>query len=350
VGSNPQRAVRHSDVPAALRRATLQRRNETGYLLALVAAAGLALATAPALAQPFPSKPIRIVVPYTPGGTSDILARAIGQKMTEAWGQPVVVENKPGANGNVGADLVAKAPADGYTLLLTDIGGLCISASVYPALPFDPARDFAPVVLISYSPHVLGVHPSVPASTVKELVALAKSKPGGLNFATAGVGSAPHLAGVEFALRTGVRWTYVPYKGGSAALADVVAGHAEVLFNGMLPTYPFVTGGKLRAIAVSSAKRAAAAPHLPTVSESGLPGFETGSWQGILAPAGTQGEIVERLNAEVQRILALPDVQQRLAAQGTEVRAGTPGALAAFMRAEIARWAKVVRQVGLKIE
>jgi tripartite-type tricarboxylate transporter receptor subunit TctC len=310
----------------------------------------LALGSASALGQGYPTKPIHIVVPYTPGGTSDILARVIGQKITDAWGQPVVVENKPGANGNVGADVVAKAPADGYTVLLTDIGGLCISASVYPALPFDPAKDFAPVVLISYSPHVLGVHPSVRASTVKELVALAKSQPGGLSFATAGVGSAPHLAGVEFAMRTGVQWTYVPYKGGSQALSDVVAGHANVLFNGMLPTYPFVTGGKLRAIAVSSAKRTAAAPDLPTVAESGLPGFETGSWQGVLAPAGTPRDVVQKLNAELRRILAMPDVKERLVAQGTEVRADTPESLAAFMRAEIARWAKVVKQVGLKIE
>ena len=320
------------------------------HLCALHTAAGLALGSACALGQGYPTKPIHIVVPYTPGGTSDILARVIGQKITDAWGQPVVVENKPGANGNVGADVVAKAPADGYTVLLTDIGGLCISASVYPALPFDPAKDFAPVVLISYSPHVLGVHPSVQASTVKELVALAKSKPDGLSFATAGVGSAPHLAGVEFAMRTGVQWTYVPYKGGSQALSDVVAGHADVLFNGMLPTYPFVTGGKLRAIAVSSAKRTAAAPDLPTVAESGLPGFETGSWQGVLAPAGTPRDVVQKLNAELRRILVMPDVKERLAAQGTEVRADTPESLATFMRAEIARWAKVVKQVGLKIE
>ena len=316
---------------------------------ALLVAGVLALAPVCAAAQAFPTKPIRIVVPYTPGGTSDILARVIGQKVIDAWGQPVVVDNKPGANGNVGADLVAKAPADGYTLLLTDLGGLCISASVYPELPFDPARDFAPVVLISYSPHILGAHPSVPANTVKELIALARSKPGGLTFATAGVGSAPHLAGIEFALRSGVQWTYVPYKGGSQAVADVVAGHADVLFNGMLPTYPFVTGGKLKAIAVSSAKRAAAAPGVPTVAES-LPGFETGSWQGVVAPAGTPREIVDRLNAEIRRILAMPDVKERLAAQGTEVRAGTPESLGAFMRAEIARWAKVVKQVGLRIE
>jgi tripartite-type tricarboxylate transporter receptor subunit TctC len=324
-------------------------RTTRGVRVLCAAAAIVALAPATVHAQAFPAKALRIVVPYTPGGTSDILARVIGQKLTDAWGQPVVIENKPGANGNVGADLVAKAPADGHTLLLTDIGALCISASAYPALPFDPAKAFAPVVLISYSPHVLGVHPSVPAKTVEELVALAKSKPGSLNFATAGVGSAPHLAGIEFALRTGVRWTYVPYKGGSQAVTDVVAGHADVLFNGMLPTYPFVTGGKLRALAVSSTQRVAAAPNLPTVAET-VPGFETGSWQGVLAPAGTSREVVGKLNAELRRILALPDVKERLAAQGTETRAGTPESLAAFMRAEIARWARVIKQVGLKIE
>jgi tripartite-type tricarboxylate transporter receptor subunit TctC len=314
------------------------------------AALAVALAAAGVQAQTFPAKTIRIVVPYTPGGTSDILARVVGQKLSDAWGQPVVVENRPGANGNVGADLVAKARADGHTLLLADIGALCISASAYPALSFDPARAFAPVVLISYSPHVLGVHPSVPARTVKELVALAKSRPGALNFATAGVGSAPHLAGIEFALRTGVTWNYAPYKGGSQAVTDVVAGHADVLFNGMLPTYPFVTGSKLRALAVTSAQRVAAAPDLPTVAESGLPGFETGSWQGVLAPAGTPNPVIDKLNAELRRILALPDVEARLASQGTQVRAGTPDALGAFMRSEIARWGKVVKQVGLRIE
>jgi tripartite-type tricarboxylate transporter receptor subunit TctC len=185
---------------------------------------------------------------------------------------------------------------------------------------------------------------------VKELIDLAKSKPGKLNFATAGAGSAPHLAGVEFALRTGVQWTYIHYKGGSQAVADVVAGHADVLFNGMLPTYPHVKGGRLRGLAVSSPNRAAAAPEIPTVAESGLPGFETGSWQGLLAPAGTPPQIVKKLNAEVRRILALPDIQAQLAAQGTEVRADTPESLGKFMRSEIARWAKVVQQSGVKVE
>ncbi len=306
--------------------------------------------TDPAHAQTYPAKTIRIIVPYTPGGTSDILARSVGQKLNEAWGQPVIVENRAGANGNIGANLVAKSPADGYTLLLTDVGALAISPSVIPDLPFDPAKDFAPVVLISYSPHVLGVHPSVPAKTVKELIALAKSRPGQLNFATAGVGSAPHLAGVEFALRTGVQWTYVPYKGGSQALADVIAGHADVMFNGMLPVYPHIRGGRMRALAVSSPKRVAAAPEIPTVTESGLPGFETGSWQGLLAPSGTPREIVLKLNAEMRRILGTAEMKAQLAEQGTEVRADTPESLGQFIRNEIPRWAKVVKQSGIKVE
>ena len=317
------------------------------YVLVIAALSGVGTS---ALAQSYPTKAIRLVVPYTPGGTSDILARVIGQKMNDAWGRPVIVENKPGANGNVGADLVAKAPADGYTLLLGDIGALCISPSVLPGLPFDPAKDFQAVVMISYSPHVLGVHPSFPANNVRELIALAKAKPGTLNFAMSGVGSAQHLAGVEFALRTGVQWTYVPYKGGSAAIADVVAGHADVLFNGMLGVYPFMKAGKLKALAISAPKRLAAMPDLPTIAEAGLPGFETGSWQGVLAPAGTPRPIVDKLNAEITRILGTPEMKEQLAAQGTEVRAGTPEAMASFMRTEIARWAKVVKQAGVKVE
>jgi len=316
----------------------------------LIFAVMFALVSTGAIAQSYPAKTIRIVVPNAPGGTSDILARSIGQKLNEAWGQSVIVENRAGANGNIGANLVAKSPADGYTLLLTDVGALAISASVFPDLPFDPAGDFAPVVLISYSPHILGVHPSVPANTVKELIALAKSRPGRLNFATAGVGSAPHLAGVEFALRTGVQWAYVPYKGGSQAVADVAAGHADLLFNGMLATFPQVKGGRMRALAVSSPTRVAAAPEIPTVAESGLPGLETGSWQGMLAPSGTPPDIVLKLNAEIRRILGTPEMKAQLADQGTEVRAGTPESLGQFIRTEIPRWAKVVKQSGIKAE
>jgi tripartite-type tricarboxylate transporter receptor subunit TctC len=274
----------------------------------------------------------------------------IGEKLHQAWGQPVVVENRAGANGNIGSNLVAKARPDGYTLLLTDVGALCISASVFPDLPFDPVKDFEPVTMVSYSPHVFAVHPSVPAKSVKELIALAKSQPGKLDLATAGAGSAPHLAGVEFATRTGVQWTYIHYKGGSQAIADVVAGHANVLFNGMLPTFPYVKGGQLRALAVTSSERLAAAPEIPTMQESGLAGFETGSWQGILAPRDAPREVVGKLNAEIRRILNLPDVRNMLASQGADVRAEAPESLGRFMASETARWARIVKQSGVKAE
>jgi tripartite-type tricarboxylate transporter receptor subunit TctC len=308
-----------------------------------------ALASA-AQAQSYPSKPIRIVVPYAAGGTSDILARQVGPKLSEAWGQPVVVENKPGANGNVGADFVAKSAPDGYTLLLTDLGGLVISASVYPQLPFNPSKDFTPVVMVSYSPHVLAVHPSVKASSVKELVALAKAQPGKLNFAISGIGGAPQLAGIEFAQRMGVQWTYIPYKGGSDAVAAVAAGQADVLFNGMLATWPSVQGGRLKAIGISSARRVPSAPDTPTVAEQGLPGFETGSFQGVVGPAGVPGEAVQKLNAQLVKVLNTDDMKERFAKMGTEVRSGTPESLGAWMTSEQAKWAKVVKESGAKFE
>ena len=304
----------------------------------------------PAAAQTgFPIKPIRVIVPYTAGGTSDILARSIGPKLTDLWNQPILVENKPGANGNVGAEFVSKSAPDGYTVLLADIGALAISPSVYPKLPFDPVKDFSPVTMVTYSPHLLVVHPAVPVATVAELVALAKAKPGKLNFAVSGTGGAPHLAGVEFALRQGIDWSYVPYKGGSQAIADVAAGQVEVAMNGMLATFPLVKGGKLKLIAVSSAKRLSSIPDTPTVAES-LPGFETGSWQGIVAPPGTPREIVAKMNAEVIRVLAAPDMRERLANQGAEVRTSTPEALEAFIRDEKARWAKVVKDANIKLD
>ena len=320
----------------------------------LVRAGALGLAAlavaASAIAQPYPSKPIRIIVPYPPGGTSDILARSVGQKLTETLGQVVVVENKPGATGNIGADFVAKSPPDGYTLLLADIGSLAIAPSVSATLPFDPVKDFAPVVMVAYSPHILALNPAVPASNVKELVALLKAKPDSLNFAVSGVGGANHLAGIDFAARTGVKWTYVPYKGGSQAITDLMAGHAQVMFNGMLATYPAVKDGKLKAIAISSAKRFAAAPDVPTVSESGVPGFETGSWQGIVAPAGTPPEVVKKLHATVTAILASPDMKEKLIASGAEVRPQSPEQFGAFIRDEKARWARVVKDSGAKFE
>jgi tripartite-type tricarboxylate transporter receptor subunit TctC len=301
-------------------------------------------------AQPYPSKPIRIIVPYAAGGTSDILARQIGPKLTEAWGQPVIVENKPGANGNVGADFVAKSAPDGYTLLLTDLGGLVISASVYPKLPFNPSQDFAPVVMVSYSPHVLAVHPSVQVKDVKELIAMAKAHPGKLNFAISGIGGAPQLAGIEFAQRNGIDWTYIPYKGGADAVTAVVGGQAHVLFNGMLATWPSVTGGKLRALGITSARRVPAAPDTPTVAEQGLPGFETGSYQGVVGPRGIAGGTVAKLNAELTKVLNAAEMKERFAKQGTEVRTGTPESLGQWMAAEQAKWAKVVKESGARFD
>ncbi len=314
------------------------------------AAVALTLAAGAAFAQTYPTKPIRIVVPFAPGGTSDILARAIGPKMTETWGQPVVVENRTGANGNVGAEFVVRSAPDGYTMLLSDVGALAINPSVYTNMAYDPVKDFSPVVMVSYSPHVLAVHPSVPATTIKELIAFAKANPGKLNFANSGTGGAPHLAGVDFAQRAGIQWAYIPYKGGSAAVTDVIAGVSNVLFNGMLATYPSVKGGRLRGLAVTSAERVPSAPELPTVAESGMPGFVTGSYQGLLAAAGTPRETITKLNAELTRILNTQDMKDMLAKQGTEVRAGTPEALGTFIASEKTRWAKVVKEAGIKAD
>jgi tripartite-type tricarboxylate transporter receptor subunit TctC len=317
-------------------------------LAALLAA--VLCAALPAQAQQFPSKPIRVVVPYAAGGTSDILARAIGPKLTEAWGQPVVVENRPGANGNVGAEFVSKSAPDGYTLLLTDLGGLVISASVYPKLPFNPSKDFSPVVMVSYSPHVLAVHPDVQVKNVAELVAMAKAHPGKLNFAISGIGGAPQLAGIEFAQRMGVNWTYIPYKGGADAVTGVVGGQAHVLFNGMLATWPSVTGGRLRALGISSAQRVPSAKDTPTIAEQGLPGFETGSFQGVVAAPGTPRETVAKLNAELTKALNTAEMKERFAKLGTEVRTGTPQALGAWMSTEQAKWAKVIKDSGTKFD
>jgi tripartite-type tricarboxylate transporter receptor subunit TctC len=312
---------------------------------ALLAAAGLAAA------QAYPNKPIRVIVPYPPGGTSDILARALGPGMQAALGQPWVVENKPGATGNVGADLVAKSPADGYTLLLADIGSLAIGPSVFKDLPFDPVKDFAPVVMVAYSPHLLVVHPSVAAKDPKELVALARSKPDSLNFAVSGMGGANHLAGIDFAQRAGIKWTYIPYKGGSQALTDMVGGQAQVMFNGALATYPFVKDGKLKALAVSSAKRFPTMPDIPTVAEAaGMPGFETGSFQGIVAPANTPPEIVNKLHATITQVLGTPEMKERLDKAGAELRPQSPAQFGAFIRTEKDKWAKVVKESGAKFD
>lgn len=318
-----------------------------------LALAATALATgtlaSPAFAQSaaWPSKPIRIVVPYPPGGSSDIIARAISQPLGEALKQTVIVENKPGANGNTGTDAVAKS-SDGHTLLLCDVGALAITPSVYKQLPFDPSKDLRGVAMLAYSPHLLVVHPSVPASNLRELVALSHKGP--LNFAVTAIGSAPHLAGVAVQQATRAEWTYIPYKGGSQAIGDTVAGQTQVLMNGMLATLPQVQSGKLKVLGVSKSTRVPLLANVPTIAEQGVKGFESGTWQGVLMPAGTPPAVLNRVAAELTRIIRSPAVRERLVSQGAEVSTMNPAELTSFFHAERSRWAAVVKQAGVTID
>lgn len=310
--------------------------------------AALALAATTAVqAQSWPSKPIRIVVPYPPGGSSDIIARAISQPLSEALKQTVIVENKAGANGNTGTDAVAKA-SDGHTLLLCDTGALAITASVYNKLPFDPGKDLRGVTMLAYSPHLLVVHPSVPANNLQELVALSHRQK--LNFAVTAIGSAPHLAGIAVEKATKAEWTYIPYKGGSQAIGDTVAGQTQVLMNGMLATLPMVQSGKLKVLGVSKASRVPLLSSVPTIAEQGVKGFESGTWQGLLVPANTPPAVVAKLNAELTRIIRSPEVRERLVSQGAEVVTMTPAEFTSFFDNERKRWATVVAQGGVKLD
>lgn len=314
-----------------------------------ISAALLSASVSAQTASNYPAKPIKIVVPFPAGGTSDVLARIFGQKITEHWGQPVVVENRPGASGNLGADQVAKSAPDGYTLVLMDVGNLVISPALFK-LPFNVINDFSPVAMVAYSPHLLAVSTKVPANTPAELVAYAKAQKGKLNYAVAaGMGSASHLAGVTYAQRHGIEWGYVPYKGGAQAITDLVGGQVDVMFNGMVATYPQVKAGKIKLIAVSSLARNAQMPDTPTVAES-LPGFLTGSFQGLLAPAGTPKAIVDKLNAEVQRIAAMPDVKERLITLGAEPSNMTPDQFSQWVKSEIPAMAKIVKDEKITVD
>jgi tripartite-type tricarboxylate transporter receptor subunit TctC len=295
-----------------------------------------------------PTKPIKLIVPYPPGGSSDIIARAISQPLSEALKQPVIVENRPGANGNLGADFVAKSAPDGYTLLLCDVGALAISPSVYTKLPFDPSKDLRGVTMLAYSPHLLVVHPSVKANNLKELIAL--SKTGDLNFAVTATGSAPHLAGVALERASGAKWTYVPYKGGVQAIQDTVAGQTQVLMNGMLATLPQVQGGKLKVLAVSKGTRMPLIGDVPTIAEQGVPGFESGTWQGVRVAKGTPDAVVQRLNKELITVIRAADIRSRLAGQGAEVVTMAPAEEEQFFNKERARWAKVVADANIKLD
>ena len=315
----------------------------------LLAAAASAIPTSRALAQAnWPSKPIRIIVPYPPGGSSDIIARAISQPLQESIRQTVIVENRAGANGNVGAELVARSAPDGTTLLLCDTGALAISPSVYTKLAFDPGKDLRGVTMLAYSPHLLVVHPSIPANNLKELVALSKTR--NLNFAVSAVGGAPHLAGVAVERASGAKWQYVPYKGGAQAIQDTIGGQTEVMMNGMLATIPHVQSGKLKVLGVSKKTRMPLIADVPTIAEQGVPGFESGTWQGALVASGTPQPILDRLNAELIKAIRSPDVRARLAGQGAEVVTMTPAEQDRFFHQERARWAQVVAQANIKLD
>ena len=318
-------------------------------LSAVLSSSGVAIAQNTAT-QSYPAKPIRFVIPFPPGGPADIFGRTIGQQLSDRWNQQVVIDNRAGAGGNIGADIVAKAPADGYTILMGFVGTHAINPSLYRSMPYDNIRDFAPVGLVATATIVLVTHPTVQAKSVKELIALAKTKPGGLTFGSPGNGTPQHLAGELFNTMAQVKTTHIPYKGAVPALQDLLGGRISYIFSSMPPALPHVKLGKINALAVTSTKRSPATPELPTVAESGLPGYEVINWYGVLAPAGTPQAIVAKLNTEVTRIMLLPEVKERLAAQGAETMTSTPQEFASFIRSETEKWAKVVKFSGARID
>jgi len=314
----------------------------------IVACAALAFHAA-AFAQ-YPSKPIHIVAPYPPGGPTDILSRAIGQKMQEDWSQPVIVESKPGAGGNVGTLLVTKSPADGYTLLMGASGPLASNVTLFPDLPYSPLTDLVPIVHVASVPLVLVAHPGVPVSTVADVIALLRQKPGQLNFANAGPGSPQHLTAEMFKLMAKVDFAAIPYKGAAPALADVAGGHVPFMFDSMISGLGPAKSGRVRPIAVTSAQRVPALADVPTVRESGLPDFEATAWYGVMAPAGVPKEIIAKLNSEMVKILKSPDMRQRLLEMGSEVVAGSPEEFGRFIKTETAKWGKVVKDSGARAD
>lgn len=322
----------------------------------LMAAAAAGALLAPFLnaraegAKAYPSKPIRLVVPFTPGGSTDILGRTIGLQLTQAWNQPVVIDNVPGAGGSIGADKVAKAPADGYTLLMGHIGTLAVTPSLYAKLPYDPLKAFAAVAWVARVPNVLVVHPSVPAKTVQELVAYAKANPNKINYGSGGNGSAAHIATEYFKLQTGTQMQHVPYKGTAPAVTDLVAGQIQLMFTGVPAVMNQVKAGQLRAIAVSSPQRVKAVPELPTVAEGGYPGFEADQWYGVVAPAHTPKDVITKLNQQINQMLSSSEIGGRLASEGAEPTPNPPEVFAKLIASEIARWRTVIQQGKVKVE
>ncbi|MBI4193874.1 MAG: tripartite tricarboxylate transporter substrate binding protein [Betaproteobacteria bacterium] len=317
-----------------------------GALMALVFS-GVAADAGAQAATDYPSKPIRLVVTFAPGGTTDIQARMLVEKLAPRLGQQIVIENRGGAGGNIGMEIVARAPADGYTLVITVVGTWAVNPFLYK-LPYDVQKDFAPIIHVATTPGVLVIHPSVPAKTVKDLVALAKKRPGELNYGSAGVGAFTHISAELFALETGIRMTHVPYKGSGPAVADLIGGHIQVLFGSAVPTIPHIRSGKLRALATTGSKRLAVMSDLPTVAEAGVPGYENSTWTAVGAPARAPRAIIERLNKEIAAVLRLPDIRERLAAVGSVVTAGTPEDFRDYLKSELAKFERLVKAAGIK--
>jgi len=303
-----------------------------------------------AYAQTYPAKPIRLVVPFAPGGSTDAIARIIGQKLDEALGQQVVVENRAGAGGNIGVEFVAKSAPDGYTLIFGHIGTFGFGPSLYKKLPYDPVRDFTPIALFAMVPNMLVVHPSLPARSVKELIALAKARPGQMNYGSSGNGSASHLATEYFKLLSKTDILAIPYKGTGPLVTDIIAGQTSLTITGVPPLYPMVQSGRLRALGVGSLKRLSLMPELPTIAEAGVPGYESSTWFGPLAPAKTPREIIVRLNAELMKMLQKPEVKARFASDGIEALGSTPEEFGAYIKAEIERWGRVIKAAGVQPE
>jgi tripartite-type tricarboxylate transporter receptor subunit TctC len=312
--------------------------HRVALMLTCLVAAPLATAQSPA----YPVKPIRLIVPFTPGGSTDILGRSVAQGLTEALGQQVIVDNRPGAGGSIGAEAAAKAAPDGYTLLMGHIGTLAVNPSLYPKLGYDPIRDFAPITLFAKVPNILVVHPSVPVKTLQELLAVGRTKPGTLNYASGGSGSAAHLAVEYLKLETKTDFVHVPYKGTGPAMGDLIGGQVNFTMTGLVPALPHVRSGKLRPIAVASPTRHPLVPDVPTIAESGVPGFDATQWYGVAAPAGTPAAIVDRLALEVKKSLDRPDFKKRLEAEGAEPVGNTPAEFAAIIKSEIVRWRRVI--------
>jgi tripartite-type tricarboxylate transporter receptor subunit TctC len=323
-----------------------------GLAVIRLALAGLlAVALAPSSARAdYPDRPIRIIVPYTPGGTVDVLARMIGPKLTEAWGQPVVIENRPGAGGNIGADFVAKSPADGYTLFLSTNAPLTINVALYKSVKYDPLKDFAPIIVAGENALLLVANPSVPANSLKELIALAKAKPGELSAGTSGLGTTAHLSLEQFNKLAGVKLTHIPYRGGAPSVQAAVAGEVPLTFTDIVPAVPLVRDGRLRALATTGARRAGVAPDVPTMAEQGLAGFNIVAWVGLVAPAGTPKDIVTKLNREVLKALNEPDLRGKLVAMGIDPIGNSPEEFSELLRTDVPRWKTIVTEAGITLD